>query len=47
MDGLESRALLQASRSILIRISFLLNISNFAWIFISSLKNWTLLIWRN
>jgi hypothetical protein len=31
MDGLESRALLQASRSILIRISFLLNISNFAW----------------
>jgi hypothetical protein len=39
MDGLESRALLQASRSILIRISFLLNISNFACVFTSSFKN--------
>lgn len=39
MDGLESRALVQASRSIRLWISFLLNISDFACVFISSFEN--------
>ncbi len=38
MDRLESRALLQASRSIRIRISFLLNISAFACVLLLLLK---------